>query len=59
MTEEHDRFVPEVVRLSDLRAAVALLAEAAAAAGSDEDESWWPDVKTVAPEIRALMRRAK
>jgi putative aminopeptidase FrvX len=59
MTEEHDRFVPEVVRLSDLRGAVALLAEGATAAGSDEDESWWPDVKTVAPDIRALMRRPK
>jgi len=57
MTDEHDRFVPEVVRLSDLRAAVALLVEAAAAAGADEDESWWPDVRTVTPDIRALMRR--
>ena len=57
MTEEHDRFVPEVVRLSDLRAAVALLVEGATAAGSDEDESWWPDVRTVTPDIRALMRR--
>ena len=57
MTDEHDRFVPEVVRLSDLRAAVALLVEAACAAGSDDDESWWPDVRTVTPDIRALMRR--
>ncbi len=56
-TDEHDRFVPEVVRLSDLRGAVALLTEAATAAGADEDESWWPDVRTVAPEIRTLMRR--
>jgi hypothetical protein len=56
-TEEHDRFVPEIVRLSDLRSAVALLVEAAAAAGADEDESWWPDVRKVAPDIRALMRR--
>ena len=58
MSEEHDRFVPEVVRLSDLRAAVALLVEGAAAAGADDDESWWPDVRTVAPDIRALMRRS-
>jgi endoglucanase len=57
MTEEHDRFVPEVVRLSDLRAAVTLLVEGAVAAGADEDESWWPDVRTVSAEIRALMRR--
>jgi endoglucanase len=57
MTEEHDRFVPEVVRLSDLRAAVALLTEGATAAGADADESWWPDVRTVAPDIRALMRK--
>ena len=57
MTDVDDRFVPEIVRLSDLRAAVALLVEAATAAGSDEDESWWPDVRTVAPDIRALMRK--
>jgi endoglucanase len=56
-TEEHHRFVPEIVRLSDLRGAVALLSEAATAAGADQDESWWPDVRTVAPEIRALMTR--
>ena len=56
-TEEHDRFVPEIVRLSDLRGAVALLVESAAAAGVDEDESWWPDVRKVAPEMRARMRR--
>jgi putative aminopeptidase FrvX len=57
MTEEHDRFVPEVVRLSDLRGAVALLVEAATAAGSDVDESWWPDVRVVPPDMRALLRR--
>lgn len=55
-TEEHDRFVPEVVRLSDLRGAVALLVEGAAAAGVDEDESWWPDVRNVAADMRARMR---
>jgi hypothetical protein len=49
--------VPEVVRLSDLRGAVALLAEAALAAGADEDESWWPDVRSVPHAIRELMRR--
>lgn len=49
-------FVPEVVRLSDLRSAVALLVEAAAAAGADADESWWPDVKVVPRSIRELLR---
>jgi putative aminopeptidase FrvX len=52
-----DRFVPEVVRLSDLRGAVALLVEAALAAGADAEESWWPDVKSVPDAIRARMRR--
>src|SRR5207302_5029985 len=56
-TDEHDRFVPEIVRLEDLRGAVALLAEATLAAGADADESWWPDVRTVPGAIRALMRR--
>lgn len=55
-TDAHDRFVAEVVRLSDLRGAVALLSEAALAAGADEDESWWPDVRTVAPDMRARLR---
>ncbi len=56
MPDDGDRFVPEVVRLADLRGAVALLAEAAAAAGADEDESWWPDVRAVPPALRALLR---
>jgi putative aminopeptidase FrvX len=56
-TDEHDRFVPEIVRLSDLRGAVALLVEAATAAGADEDESWWPDVRTVPAEMRERLRR--
>ena len=56
-SDEQPRFIPEVVRLSDLRGAVALLAEAATAAGADEDESWWPDVKSVPRAIRDLMRR--
>jgi putative aminopeptidase FrvX len=55
-TEEHDRFVPEIVRLSDLRGAVALLVEGATAAGADEDESWWPDVRNVPADMRARMR---
>lgn len=51
----HD-FTPEIVRLSDLRSAVALLVEAAAAAGVDAEESWWPDVKVVPRQIRDLLR---
>jgi putative aminopeptidase FrvX len=54
---EHSKaFTPEIVRLSDLRSAVALLVEAAAAAGADTDESWWPDVKIVPRQIRDLLR---
>ncbi len=54
---EHSRaFTPEIVRLSDLRSAVALLVEAAAAAGVDAEESWWPDVKVVPRQIRDLLR---
>lgn len=56
-SDELAHFVPEVVRLSDLRGAVALLVEAAAAAGSDTDESWWPDVRSVPAQIRDLLRR--
>ncbi len=56
-SDEHDRFVPEIVRLSDLRSAVALLVEAAVAAGADEDESWWPDVRAVPSAFRSLLRR--
>jgi endoglucanase len=55
--EQSDRFAPEIVRLSDIRSAVALLVEAAVSAGADEDESWWPDVRRVPAEIRALLRR--
>src|SRR6266850_1550384 len=49
-------FVPEIVRLSDLRSAVALLVEAAAAAGIDAEESWWPDVRVVPRQIRDILR---
>ena len=49
-------FTPEIVRLSDLRSAVALLVEASAAAGVDAEESWWPDVKVVPRQIRDLLR---
>ena len=48
-------FVPETVRLSDVRGAVALLAEAAVAAAEDAVESWWPDNRAVPDEIRRLL----
>jgi putative aminopeptidase FrvX len=54
--EHSQRFTPEIVRLSDLRSAVALLVEAAAAAGVDAEESWWPDVKVVPRQIRERLR---
>ena len=56
-SDERPSFVPEVVRLSDLRGAVALLVEAATAAGADIDESWWPDVRTVPRAIRELLKQ--
>jgi endoglucanase len=54
--EHSPGFTPEIVRLSDLRGAVALLVEAAAAAGAGAEESWWPDVKVVPRQIRDLLR---
>jgi len=56
-SDESAHFVPEIVRLSDLRGAVALLIEGALAAGGDVDESWWPDVRVVPAEIRTRLRR--
>jgi endoglucanase len=57
--EHSQSFTPEIVRLSDLRSAVALLVEAAAAAGVDAEESWWPDVRVVPNQIRDLLRRRR
>ena len=54
--EHGGSFTAEIVRLSDLRSAVALLVEAAAAAGADAEESWWPDVKLVPRQLRDLLR---
>ncbi|MDP9266232.1 MAG: hypothetical protein M3O91_08990 [Chloroflexota bacterium] len=51
-----DRFVPEVVRLSDLMSGIALLVEATTAAGADESETWWPTAERVPDDIAALMR---
>jgi putative aminopeptidase FrvX len=54
--EHSQRFTPEIVRLSDLRSAVALLVEAAVAAGVDAEESWWPEVRVVPRQLRDLLR---
>lgn len=54
-----DRFLPEIVRLSDLRSGVALLAEAAVAAAEDAVESWWPGEQVVPDDIKRLMDELK
>jgi endoglucanase len=56
--DDQDGFVPEIVNVSDLRGAVALVVEGALAAGADDDEAWWPDVRVVAQEVRARLRRS-
>lgn len=48
-------FAPEIVHLGDVRGGVALLVEAAAAAGADASESWWPSVQRVPDRIRGLL----
>ena len=55
MNENDDRFVPEIIDREDYLSAILLLAEAALAAGSDESESWWPDVQSMPPEIAARL----
>jgi endoglucanase len=50
--------VAEMIRLEDLLSAIALLAEAAVAAGADEQEEWWPDVRVVPEEIRERLARS-
>ncbi|HEV2250603.1 MAG TPA: M28 family peptidase [Candidatus Limnocylindria bacterium] len=52
--------VPEMVRIEDLLSGIALSVEAAVAAGNDEAESWWPDVRVVPEGIRdRLVRSAR
>lgn len=55
LDDDDDRFVAEVIDREDYLSAILLLAEAALAAGSDESESWWPDVRSVPPEIAARL----
>ena len=52
-------FAPEIVRLGDLLSGIALSVEAALAAGSDADESWWPDVRVTPTAIRDLLGRER
>jgi putative aminopeptidase FrvX len=52
-------FAPEIVSLADLLSGVALGVEAALAAGSDADESWWPDVRVTPTVVRELLKRPR
>jgi endoglucanase len=49
--------VAEMIRIEDVLSGIALSAEAAVAAGADESESWWPDVRVVPEEIRERLAR--
>jgi len=51
-----ERPAPEIVRLDDLRAGVALAAEAARAAAEDARERWWDTAGPVPTEIRTMLR---
>ena len=50
--------VAEMIRVEDLMSGIALATEAAVAAGGDESESWWPDVRAVPEEIRERLARS-
>jgi endoglucanase len=50
--------VAEMIRVEDLLSGIALAAEAAVAAGADESESWWPDVRAVPEQIRERLARS-
>ena len=52
------RLVAEMIRVEDLLSGIALAAEAAVAAGNDESESWWPDVRAIPEEIRERLARS-
>ena len=47
-----------MILLQDHLSGIALAAEAAAAAGDDASESWWPDVAAVPEEIRERLARS-
>jgi hypothetical protein len=50
------RVAAEVVRLDDLRSAVALLVEAARAVAEDLREAWWASAGPVPAEVKGLLR---
>lgn len=54
-----DRFAAETIRLSDLRSGIALLVEAALAAGEDAPESWWPTAGPVSLNDRERLARGR
>ena len=47
-----------MIRIEDVLSGIALSAEAAVAAGNDETEAWWPDVRVVPEEIRERLARS-
>lgn len=53
---EDGGFGAEIIQLVDVVSGIALLAEAAVAAGADASESWWPSAKRVPDDVRALLR---
>jgi endoglucanase len=50
--------VAEMIRIEDVLSGIALSAEAAVAAGADDAEAWWPDVRVVPEEIRERLARS-
>lgn len=54
---EDGGFAPEIVQLIDVLSGIALLKEAAVAAGADESESWWPSAQRVPDDIRARLEK--
>lgn len=54
-----ERFAPEIVRLSDVRSGVALLAEALRAVADDARESWWSYAGPVPDGVRELLRKSR
>ncbi len=52
---EDGTFAPEIVHLGDVLGGVALLAQAAVAAGADASEAWWPSARRVPDEVRRAL----
>jgi putative aminopeptidase FrvX len=51
-----DRFAPEIVRLSDLQSAVALLVEGVRALADDAREAWWAHAGPVPDDVKRILR---